>query len=803
MGYYRLILLLLLICYPTAHSMPSGGELFTPSAIGKTGSIHNAARDSVTTFDTGRPMSVGLVLSGGGAKGIAHIGVIKALEENDIPIDYIAGTSMGAIIGGLYSMGWTTDEMLDLILSPEFTYWSTGVFDPAKVYYFSRSESTPAMFNFSIGPKGSKEADSIPASVISPMPMNFGFMDIFSAYTAQCRGNFDSLFVPFRCVASDTGAGHKVVFSKGSLGDAVRASMSFPIVFQPTTVDGVMLYDGGIFDNFPVDVMTRDFSPDIMIGVDVSTPATTPQVSLMDQIENLVMRRQDYALDPRLGIKIKIDLHQFALLDFPKARQISAIGYDKAMSMMDSIKSRVTSRISPVTRRTSRSAFRSATPYLRFDSVKVSGGSPRQNEYISYLFDPDPERRDTFDIVHARQSYYRAISPGRLRDLQLKARYNDSTELFSLDVRMSVKRNLNLAIGGYITSSQNSYLYAGTGYNTLSFSSVSTALGLWLGQSYMGAQADAGITLHTRHPSALTLQMVAHRQRFVQNDNLFYELNEPTYLIDHEFFGNLAFETSAGWRGKVAIGAGFGHLKDSFYRSNSLIGSGRDHTQMNLGKAFVRYTSNTLDNDQFPTKGASYNICAMGLLGNYKFRPSNQSLGSPGDSPLAGVSKRVRWMQAEARTRNYFDISSRFSLGVETDIMLSTRRLESTFNASIVTAPAYKPTNASNNIFNPSLRANSFIAAGIVPVYKFSQQFTARIMADCFMPLRKIKQGPDLSACYGRWFSNPEFFSELDLSYSFSFATLSGYVNYVSSGPRNWNCGLTLGIFLLAPRFLR
>ena len=89
--------------------------------------------------------SVGLVLSGGGAKGIAHIGVIKALEEHDIPIDYVAGTSMGAIIGGLYAAGYTTDEMISLILSPEFVNWSTGRIDPNLTYLFARQEPTPAL----------------------------------------------------------------------------------------------------------------------------------------------------------------------------------------------------------------------------------------------------------------------------------------------------------------------------------------------------------------------------------------------------------------------------------------------------------------------------------------------------------------------------------------------------------------------------------------------------------------------------------------------------------------------------------
>ena len=91
--------------------------------------------------------SVGLVLSGGGAKGIAHIGVIAALEENDIPIDYVAGTSMGAIVGGLYACGYTTDGMLELIMSRGFSYWSTGQIDPDLLFEFNRPAASPAMFS--------------------------------------------------------------------------------------------------------------------------------------------------------------------------------------------------------------------------------------------------------------------------------------------------------------------------------------------------------------------------------------------------------------------------------------------------------------------------------------------------------------------------------------------------------------------------------------------------------------------------------------------------------------------------------
>ncbi len=129
--------------------------------------------------------------------------------------------------------------------------------------------------------------------------------------------------------------------------------MSFPIVFAPLKIDGHMLYDGGIYDNFPVDVMREDFNPSIMIGVDVSTPSSG-NGNLIDQLELLIMQKNNYELPAEEGIKMHIDLNEFALLDFQKAKEISQVGYDHAMSMMDSIKTRITARADK--------GYRQATP---------------------------------------------------------------------------------------------------------------------------------------------------------------------------------------------------------------------------------------------------------------------------------------------------------------------------------------------------------------------------------------------------------------------------------------------------------
>lgn len=757
------------------------------------------ARDVSSTATPVEHQSVGLVLSGGGAKGIAHAGVIQALEDAGIPIDYVAGTSMGAIVGGLYAAGFTPAEMMALFTGKEFSYWSTGKIEPSMVYYFSRDEDTPAFLHVPLS--SSQASDSVYASLISPLPMNMGFVDIFSAYTAQCGGDFDRLFVPFRCVASDVAANHKVVHSSGDLGEAIRTSMSFPIVFQPIKYNGRVLYDGGIYDNFPVGVMTQDFAPDIMIGVDVHTPSDKPQTSILDQIDNLVTRPQSYDMPADRGIRIHINLHEFTLLDFPKAKAIYQAGYDRAMSMIDSIKARVTTRVPAEAVRIARGAFKSKTPYLRFDSVSVTGGTPRQNEYIRYLFEKHPHNRteaDTFGIAHARTAFYRAVSGGRLKDLYPRAIYNDSTDLFTLDLRATPKNDFNLGIGGYITSSTSSYLFLSAGYNTLTFASMGANLNAWIGQSYMGGMLNGTFNLQTKTPSSLGIQAVVGRQRYFETDQLFFEDRMPSFIISHEYYGRLVYTLAAGSRGEASAALGYGHLFDSFYPSNAVVNNSvtRDHDSFNLGQIRLEYKGGTLDNNQYPTVGAAYRFTAMGVLGKMHFDTKDPSERNYTGNP--------RWVQFESSTRNYFNCGRHFSLGLETDVLLSTRKLTQNYNASIVSAAAFNPTPATHNSFNPRFRANNFGALSLIPIYKYDSSLSARLNLSTFVPLRRIKEGPDGTAFYGKWLSTARFFGELDICYTLPFnATLTAYANYVSAGQRPWNFGLALGIFILPPKFLR
>lgn len=742
--------------------------------------------------------SVGLVLSGGGSKGIAHIGVIKALEENDIPIDYITGTSMGAIVGGLYAAGYTPDEMMQLLLSKEFGYWSTGQIDPDYIYYFATEPPSPVMLSVPISSKRDSiraAKSAVPASLISPMPMSFAFMELFSGYTAQCGGDFDRLFVPFRCVASDVAQKRKKVMGAGDLGESIRASMSFPLIFQATEIDGQVLYDGGIYDNFPVGVMQTEFAPSVIIGSDVSAPSDGPANSYFQQLDLLVSRAQSYEVPPETGIKVRIDVSNFGLLDWDRADAIYRTGYRRGVEMMDSIKARIPTRADSTARRLRRAVFKSGTPALRFDSVNVEGATKRQNEYIKYLFHP-AKGTDTIGIDRARLAFYRALSSGKMSYLRPRAHVNnDSAGLFTLDLKALVKSNFSVGAGAYITSSNNSYLYLRGGYSSLSFSSVSTDIEAWIGQSYMAGALTGRLDIASALPSALVLNAVASRRKYYEDEELFFRDNEPAFVTAHEYFAKLAWAMAAGRSGCVDIGLGGGKLRNTFYSPGHEGGyrEGRHHVDFALGQAYAAYRSSTLDNINYPLSGSSLNASFAAVLG----KATCGQAGADG----RGTDKHMAWLQLDAHWRNYISLGRHWVLGTEARALLSNRPLPGSYEASVSSAPAYSPTPASTNTFNPAFRANSFLAATVVPVYKFNSSLSARFSASVFAPLRGIREGDGGTARFGRCFDSTEFFGELNLVYALPFGNIAGYCNY-SSSPGKFHGGISFGIYLPAPSFL-
>lgn len=772
------------------------GSVFMVAAAEPADSVAVPFNGKVTPM----PDAVGLVLSGGGAKGIAHIGVIQALEDNGIPIDCITGTSMGAIVGGFYAMGYTPERMLELIESKPFTYWSTGQIDSDLTYYFLQSETEPALINVSLGKGGSKGYTTInsvlPTSLINPIPMNFAFIEIFTPYTAQCAGDFNKLMVPFRCVASDVNLKRKAVFWEGDLGDCIRASMSFPLVFHPIEIDGRPMYDGGIYDNFPVDVMIRDFNPAMIIGVDVSSGNTPdePNANMMDQLESLIMQESDYQVPADRGMRLKMDLDRFGLLDFEKAREIYKIGYDYAMSKMDSIKSRVHRRVRRGEVDSLRKSFNSRTPELLFDSVKVTGGTHAQNDYISYLFTRN--RPDTITVGKARDAYYRAITPGKISNLVPRAVYDKSNGMFTLDLDATVKNDFNVAVGGYLTTTTNSMLYLSGAYRTLSFNSLDMSFSGWIGQSYLAALASAKIQLLRSVPSSLGIEAVASRQKYFPSDNYFFHASDPTVLQTDTYFGRLTYGVAVGRWGKADISFGMGHINDKCWPTvaptepNEISGLSRS-----VAQAALRFEHSTLNTVDYPTAGHHTTVTIEGNLGNYSLKDAS------GKKLDVDIDHKRGWGLLKASFENFHPLHKNFTLGTSVNVGATTDKILPEYYTAIAASPAYVPSPTVANLLAASFRAHQYAAFSVRPIWVISQLLQVRSNFDLFLPYRTIQADSRGMAYLGRPWHDPQFFGEIRGVARFKFASVSAYAHYSTAPEGHWNFGLTFGLYLPAPSF--
>lgn len=241
--------------------------------------LHSECYASKKVNDPAAPnrKSVGLVLSGGGAKGAAQLRVIKAIEEAGIPIDYIAGTSIGSIIGGLYAVGYTIEEIEELYTSMNWFDVFMDRNDRDKQLFADKQKDDAYMFDVLL----STNDISIPSGIVRGDKFMDQLNELLLGY--QYIDSFDSLPTPFACVSYDMNTGSEYVARGGSLSAAIRASMSIPGVFKPVKYKDMVLVDGGVFNNFPVDVV-RDMGADIVIGVDLADGIKTDT-----DVENLLV----------------------------------------------------------------------------------------------------------------------------------------------------------------------------------------------------------------------------------------------------------------------------------------------------------------------------------------------------------------------------------------------------------------------------------------------------------------------------------------------------------------------------------
>lgn len=745
---------------------------------------------------TGLAQSVGLVLSGGGAKGIAHIEIIRTLEENGIPIDYIAGTSIGAIVGGLYAAGYSPDEMEQLFRSDDFYFWSTGRIQKEYRYHFTRPEPNPSWLELRLEKKDDKITLLPPTNIIPEEQMDFAFMELLAATNAACNNQFDSLMVPFFSVATDVYSNKPVILRKGDLGEAIRASMTFPFYFKAIKIDGTLLFDGGIVNNFPQDLMEEIYNPDIIIGHKVADETRAPSSdNLMEQITHMVMRPTNYEISPEKGILLETKLSNISLLDFQKYDFIAEQGRKTAEKMIDSIKTRITRRVDLEEVTKKRKEFNASKPELYFQNVQVEGVSdPMQRKFIIQSI---KHRYNIVPLSSLKRDYFKLIADEHLKSIRPVAYYNPESGYYDLHLKVTPEKKMRINIGGNISTKPINQGFGSFDFRTYQGRAYTLSSNIYFGRFYSSFKVGGRIDFPTSLPFYIAGYSTLNRWDFFSTSSeLFFEDVRPPYIIQGEY--NLRFEAGIplGLHSKLYAGTAFANSSDEYYQTD--IFRKQDTPDITTFNAFVSQLgleNNSLNYKQYATEGSSHSLNVKYISGRETNRPGSTS------TVAVRTSRHHDFLLAQLKSVRYFNLFRNFTVGTQAEAVFSNKHLFKNFRSTMLTAPGYYPTPHSKSLFIENFHSNNYLAGGLKAIVHFNPSVHLRIEGHGFVPIKEELINEDLTAYKNeKYFTNYYLQGMAALVYHTGVGPASISLSYYEKPNTNLYLTLNFGYILFNKR---
>ena len=735
---------------------------------------------------------VGLVLSGGGAKGLAHIAVIRALEENGIPIDYIAGTSMGAIVAGLYAAGYTPDEMEKLFKSEQFKFWSTGQIQEEYRYFYTKQEDDPSWLELDLLKKADKLKIMPPTNLIPEEQMDFAFMEMFSSVNAINKGDFNNLFVPFFCIATDVYNNRKVVLRQGDLGEAIRGSMTFPLYFKPIEIDGSLVFDGGIVNNFPVQDMKELFNPDIIIGHNVANNPEKPDPdNIMAQIENMIMQKTDYTINPQDGIFMETTFNNVGLLDFKKIDQIEIAGYETANKTIETIKTRITRRVRPGELQQRRRQFNLKKPEMNFQNIQVQGVTDRMQR--QYIIQSLKHNANIVDLKELKKEYFKLVADPQIKSLRPVARYNSETGYFDLHVIVKQNNPMKVKFGANVSTRPINQGFISGDYRIFNKRSYTLSTNMYFGRFYSSLKAGARIDYPTKLPFYLAGYFTLNRWDYYSSTTEFvFEDVRPPYVIQNEnnFRLELGFPIST-W-GKLTLGGALSNAKDKYYLNESIkVTDTADRTNFDAATVSANILSNTFNDKQYPIEGISSCLSLNYISGNEENIP-----GTTSNSTIVRNFDQQFYLLKGSYDR-YFKISRHFTLGLMAEGIYSNKKPFSNYVSTVLSAPAFTPTPHSKTVYLNGFHANKYVASGIKGIFVFSDALHLRAEAYGFVPTSKIMEADNHMAVYSdNTLSSIKFMGSGALVFQSAIGPISFSVNYYDKSQTKFFAMLNIGYIM-------
>jgi NTE family protein len=720
---------------------------------------------------------VGLVLSGGASKGLAHIGVIKALEENEIPIDYIVGTSMGGIIGGCYASGMSPEQIETMILSPEFLRWVTGSPEQGYNYFYHQKDINPSFLKLNLG-LDSTFNFHLNSSIANDVSLNFVLAEKMAQAGAISKDNFDSLFIPMRVVAADIFTQNEIIISKGSLSDALRATQTVPFFYDPIRVDGKYLFDGGVYNNFPVDVLQRDFKPDVIIGVNVSTkifaeyPYEKDEKLISQSLLFLLLDKSDPSQVPETGIYIQPDVQGYSSFEFAKARSLIDSGYAQTMRQMDEIKKKIRGRVPCESIAERRNAFNSRSVSFLFDGITFQGFNSKQRGYIRRTFRSRSES-PYMTYSDIRRGYFNLVSDDYFSNVYPSILFDQTRRTFNLRLAKRPQQNFQVDFGGVVATRDISNIYLGLNYYHFDRALTRFNTSFQTGSFYKSAM----IRVRTDFPLPFFVEplIAFDNWNYLENDDLLKDVSTASHTVlkrvNRRASLRMGIPLKEFFKGSVYF-EGFNNT-DRYTNSTVFVSTDTlDRLKLSGFKTGVIFSSNTLNRKQYASSGNSFAIGADYFNVREDFTPGNTSVIAE------AVEKKHQWFRIKASAEQYFG-HGRFKTGYYVEGVFSNQPFLQNYFGTIINTPGFLPLQDSRTLILENFRSFNYLAGGLRNVVSIRNKLDFRLEGYLFKPFDYLKQGEFQEAYITR-----------DIG-SLFFAGTAGFVYHSPMGP----IGLSLNYY--------
>jgi NTE family protein len=677
-----------------------------------------------------RSQKVAVVLSGGGATALAHVGFLKVLEENDVPVDYICGTSMGAVVAAMYASGYTVATIDSLVRTEEFLDMATGSRNDQLDFYFKNSDPDASFGSLRLS-SGSLMNTALPANLINPVLLDWKLMEGFSQPDAACGGNFDSLFIPFRCIAADIENKQEIIFRQGPLNVAARASCTYPFYIPARKVDGRLLFDGGIFNNFPVDLAYREFKPDVIIGCNVSGSNPKPnEDDLISQLQAMILYRSNAQTPLQNMVVVSPQLSEISTFDFEKVDKAIEIGYQKTLADLPSIKQAIKKEVTQEEKNLERRKFQSNFQPLIIDRISIEGLKKSQRRYVQKIM---VKKDAPVGLSDLKSRYFKLFGDDKISTIFPTTSFNKQTKTYSLNLDVKKEKDLLLAFGGNFSSRSINTGFIGLKYNLFGLTSTTISANSYFGRFYGSIHGDIRWDISGRLPLSVQGGFTFNRWDYYKSLSTFFEDVKPSFILMNERFGNLSISIPSGAKGILRAEGYFTHQFDEYYQITNFISTDTaDRTEFNAWVGRLSYERSTFNRKQYANAGSFFQASIKSVQGEEFTIPGSTS--EIRDTTETGHA----WHSLKLNYQNYFFNSKRLKTGFYLEGVFSTQDFFHNYISTSIAAPSFNPIPESKTYFLPQFRAHQYAAYGIMNVITFTKNFEWRLEGYAFQPFGAI-----------------------------------------------------------------